>query len=328
MTQRAAITALTTALLLAFSAAGRVNSTPESDSGTFNSERASFTLRYKDESSPYRIAAAFVLPAEELILEAVPAGGDSTFTAQAAAGSLTPDGRLSWRWLAPDSTGVYPIIIRRVQPADSVTINVFVMVPLSQVEDGYLSGYQIGKYPAEPLRGLSIYRPPPGFIEVTPDNGHTLLAPHFRLEQFLCKQESGWPKYVVLRERLILKLEAILEELNRRGYQAHTLAVLSGYRTPYYNRAIGNVRYSRHVYGGAADIYVDEDPIDEMMDDLNQDDRIDYRDAAILYDIIDELYGRAWYAPFVGGLGRYRRTSNHGPFVHVDVRGFRARWGT
>lgn len=328
MTRQTAIAALTTGLLFAFSAAYRVEPAPQPDSGAFSFERASFTLRYKDESSPYRIAAAFVLPGEQLILEAVPAGDDSTFSAQAAAGSLSSNGPLSWRWLAPDSTGVYPIIIRRQQPSDSVTINIFVMVPLNQVEDGHLNGYQIGQYPAEPLRGLSIYRPPQGFIEVTPENRNTLLAPHFRLEQFLCKQESGWPKYVVLRERLILKLEAILEELNRRGYHAETLAVLSGYRTPHYNRLIGNVRYSRHVYGGAADIYVDEDPVDEMMDDLNRDGRIDYRDAAILYDIVDELYGRAWYAPFVGGLGRYRRTSNHGPFVHVDVRGFRARWGT
>lgn len=27
-----------------------------------------------------------------------------------------------------------------------------------------------------------------------------------------------------------------------------------------------------------------------------------------------------------GGLGVYGSTSAHGPFVHVDVRGTRARW--
>ena len=30
----------------------------------------------------------------------------------------------------------------------------------------------------------------------------------------------------------------------------------------------GNVKYSRHVYGGAADIFIDENPKDEMMDDF------------------------------------------------------------
>jgi hypothetical protein len=196
------------------------------------------------------------------------------------------------------------------------------------VQGEYLNGYRIGRYPDKPLRGLAIYRPPAGFIEVTPENRDTRLSPHFTLGQFLCKQESGWPKYVVLRERLILKLEMILEEVNKRGHTARTFTVMSGYRTPFYNKAIGNVRYSRHVYGGAADIYIDEDPADGNMDDLNGDGRIDYRDAAVLYAIIDDLYGHAWYQPFVGGLGRYRKTANHGPFVHVDVRGFRARWGT
>jgi uncharacterized protein YcbK (DUF882 family) len=29
----------------------------------------------------------------------------------------------------------------------------------------------------------------------------------------------------------------------------------------------------------------------------------------------------------VGGIGIYPATSAHGPFVHIDVRGNRARWG-
>ena len=102
---------------------------------------------------------------------------------------------------------------------------------------------------------------------------------------------------------------------------------MSGYRTPFYNRAIGNVKYSRHLWGGAADIFIDEDPKDGTMDDLNRDGIINYKDAAVLYDIVDDLYGKPFYRIFMGGLGRYKKTANHGPFVHVDVRGFRARWG-
>jgi len=63
------------------------------------------------------------------------------------------------------------------------------------------------------------------------------------------------------------------------------------------------------------------------MDDLNGDGRVDLQDAGVLYEIVDDLYGRPWYAPLIGGLARYRTTSAHGPFVHVDVRGSRARWG-
>ncbi len=66
------------------------------------------------------------------------------------------------------------------------------------------------------------------------------------------------------------------------------------------------------------------------MDDLNHDGEIDYRDVAILYNIInniDDMYGEPSDKSFVGGLGVYEKTAYHGPFVHVDVRGFRARWG-
>jgi len=124
-----------------------------------------------------------------------------------------------------------------------------------------------------------------------------------------------------------LKLELILENINRGGYQCDTLHIMSGYRTPAYNKAIRNVEYSRHLWGGAADIFIDKNPGDGIMDDLNGDDRIDFHDAAVLYGIIDKMYGKPWYEVFVGGLGKYKKTASHGPFVHVDVRGFRARWG-
>jgi hypothetical protein len=33
------------------------------------------------------------------------------------------------------------------------------------------------------------------------------------------------------------------------------------------------------------------------------------------------------YPDLVGGVAPYKATRAHGPFVHVDVRGERARWG-
>lgn len=301
---------------------------PSLEIGEFDPGKAGFSIRFKAETSPYRVIAAFVLPEEELEIEAMATGSGFAYEAAAEAGVLVRQAPNRWIFRSPGGSGVYPITVRQLEPADSIRLNVFVMVPFTAIEGEYLNGYRIGSYPDRPLRGLAIYKKPRGFIEVTPQNRDTPLSPHFKLSQFLCKQASDWPKYVVLQERLLLKLERILEVANQRGYQAGTLTVMSGYRTPYYNRAIGNVRYSRHVWGGAADIYIDESPRDGMMDDLNHDGRIDYRDAGVLYQLVDEMYGQPWYAPFVGGLGRYKKTANHGPFVHVDVRGFRARWGT
>jgi len=205
-------------------------------------------------------------------------------------------------------------------------INAFVMVPVSEMQGEYLRGYRIGKYPKAPLRGLAFYARPRGFIRL---DSATLLAPvspHFRLGQFACKQTTALPAYLALRERLILKLELILEKANRAGWPCETFHVMSGYRTPYYNHLIGNVKLSAHQYGGASDIFIDSDPEDGEMDDLNGDGRSDGKDSELLFKLVDEMSLNEFYLPFIGGIGKYSKNESHGAFVHVDVRGFRAIW--
>lgn len=211
----------------------------------------------------------------------------------------------NWTWTAPLEPGLYPIRV------DSIVIQAFVLVPYNRVRGEYLNGYRIGSYPARA-------QPPRGFIEVTRDNENTLVSPHFRLKQFVCKQSGSYPKYVVLNEGLVQRLEELLALANASGYPATTFHVMSGYRTPAYNRAIGNVAYSRHTWGSAADIFIDENR-DGRMDDLNGDGLSDARDAEVLYRLFDGVQSR-------GGLGKYAPTRAHGPFVHVDLRDRRARW--
>jgi len=293
----------------------------------FSPERVGFRLSFRDEVSSYRTLAVFVVPGEALALKVSDGTGRRGYLFTHSAGTATPTGTNRWRWEAPAQAGVYPAVVSHPEIPDTMTLHLFVMVPYSALEGEYLNGYRIGRYPTIPFRNLTIYKPPRGFIEVTEDNEQTPVSPHFTLKQFVSKQEGGYPKYVVLRERLLLKLEMILEKANERGHRCETLHIMSGYRTPFYNDLIGNVRYSRHIYGGAADIFIDENPVDGMMDDLNRDGRSDYLDAAVLYDMIDDMYGSTSYELFHGGLARYRKTSSHGPFVHVDVRGFPTRWG-
>ena len=293
----------------------------------FDSGKVSFSVTVRDETVSYREFAVTVLP-DVVLPVALPAKleGDA-FEAVASGGDLRETERGTWQWKAPAEVGLYRLTIRSKETGESIQLNMFVLVPRARVQGGSLNGYRIDSYPTIPLKGLEIYKPPRGFIEVTEANLDTLVSPHFKLRQFLCKQSGGYPKYLVIREPLLLKLEFLLEQVNAEGIRADTFHVMSGYRTPFYNQAIGNVKYSRHVYGGAADIFIDEQPRDEMMDDLNEDGKIDVHDAGVLYEIIDKRYGTDLYKPFAGGLGRYKKTSAHGPFVHVDVRGFRARWG-
>lgn len=292
----------------------------------FDAGKAGFSVRVKEEVCPYRVMALFVMPEKELSIRETE--GEALFCESLSGkGSLSAVNDHSFKFRVPKKPGLYPLLLTRRDGGGQMTLNLFVMVPASKVASGVLNGYRIGRYPAIRADKHPIYDPPRGFVEVTEENRGTPVSPHFTLEQFLCKQDGGFPKYMLLRERLVLKLETLLAEVNERGLAANSFKIMSGYRTPHYNKAIGNVKYSRHLWGGAADIYIDEDPADGMMDDLNGDGTIDFHDAAVLYDIVDSLYGEERYEPFIGGLGRYRKNENHGPFVHVDVRGFRARWG-
>ena len=281
-----------------------------------------FSVRLRGEINPYEVLGVYVLPGEILDLEILDTDSPESFRLDPTKGQLLKTGEGSWSWKAPAAPGLYPLEI--ASDTARMTLNAFVMAPFERVRDGTLNGYRIGKYPDRPLRGLEAYRNPRGFVEMTPENENTRISPHFRLVQFKCKQDGGPPRYVVLQEQLLLMLERVLAEVNSRGYASDTLHVMSGYRTPMYNAAIRNVKYSRHQWGDGADIFVDANPEDGMMDDLDGNGKVDFGDAGVLYRIIEEMgdeeSGRS-------GLARYPATSAHGPFVHLDLRGYRARWG-
>jgi Peptidase M15 len=313
-------------LLLGFLAVA-VPPPADAGSGMFSNGKNSFCTRINQIESPYRIASVFVLPHEIVEIEVLAGDRTSSFLLQDSNGRQIAGRARRWRWQAPARPGTYTLVLCRDRQAEATIIHVLVMVPFNRLKNGQLSGYLIGRYPSTAYKNLPVYNPPPGFIEVTGQDMDLQISPHFKLSQFLCKQNCGFPKYLVLKEQLVLKLELLLEKVNAQGFHCSTFNVLSGYRTPYYNQSIGNVKYSRHVYGGAADIFIDENPADNMMDDLNRDGKIDYHDALWLYHLIDGLSDEEDYRVFIGGLGWYKKNHAHGPFVHVDVRGFRARWG-
>jgi hypothetical protein len=287
--------------------------------------RVSFAVKFKEEVSPFPILGMFVMPGEQVPIEAVFTDSTLRYIAEARAGHLVRLGPSRWRWTAPQTKGLYPLLVRDSASGETVTLNAFVLVPMPTAAT--IGGFLVGRYEPHPLRGDPSYARPAGFIEVTEANRGTLIAPHFTIGQFVSKQTRGFPTYLVLRERLLLKLELVLEEARSAGLPVSTFRILSGYRTPFYNRSIGNeTRYSRHVYGDAADIYVDEDG-DGSMDDLDGDGLKTLDDARALASVIESLSQKSWYQPFEGGLGLYKGNAAHGPFVHVDVRGHPARWG-
>ncbi len=293
----------------------------------YSPEKTCFSVSYRGESSPYKVTPLFVLPGEEITLTMEPMNPEAGFDVQGNVGAWTAVSPVKWTWKAPSKAGVTKARVAELVSGDAMDLSIFVMVPFEKAKSGTLNGYKIGTYPKSALK--KGYTMPRGFIEVTNENKHTPVSPHFTLGQFLCKQSAGGsPKYVVLRERLILKLEYILEHVNAEGIPAKTFSVMSGYRTPHYNKSLGNVKMSRHMWGDAADIYINDDPGVIGMEDLNGDGKSDAKDAQLLYEVVEELNDEPAFKKFLGGLGWYKPTKSHGPFVHVDARGTAARWSS
>ena len=217
---------------------------------------AGFALQVGEVVTPYATFSTYALPGDTVRVEALFVGGEAE--AQADGGDLTRVGPRRWRWAAPEAPGLSQIEVTSGE-GETITLNAFTLVPFDHQSEA-IGDYPLGDYEDEPMGGDSAYVEPPGFVRVTPGLADARVSPHFTLGQFLAKQESGWPKYLVLDPDLLLKLERVLYAVRRAGVDVQTLSVLSGFRTPAYNAAIGNeTSYSRHLYGDAADVFVDAD---------------------------------------------------------------------
>jgi hypothetical protein len=233
--------------------------------------------------------------------------------------------------LAPSEPGVWGLVAVGAGAAREVPgVRLITQVPLSLRREGRMGAYLIGEWPFE--RGgdppSEAYRPPSGIIEVTPENFGLQISEHLRLGDFLTKgQVDVWPKYVLISPRLLDKVELTLQEMERRGHQVDHIGVISGFRTPSYNvhggDTSGRGALSRHMYGDALDFFLDNDE-DGRMDDLNGDGQIGAADAQVLADAADAV--EKAHPALVGGIGVYAPTGAHSGFVHLDTRGYRARW--
>ena len=253
-------------------------------------------------------------------------------------------GKLLARFLVPPHSMAIPVLtgnlsytmkavpaIQEVAGASALgRFSLITMRSFREKVSGSVGAYRVGFWPEEKGRIVKsdAYENPEGFIEVTPENQDTRISQHFRLRDFLTHdQHDVWPKYLVLREPLIDKLELVISDLENHGVPARNVQILSGFRTPDYNLALGDEsgrsRDSRHQFGDAADIIIDSNG-DGRMDDLNHDGRVDFRDARVILEAVERV--EAAYPDLVGGVGLYHSNGSHGPFAHIDVRGSRARW--
>ena len=266
-------------------------------------------------------------------------------TIQPAPAPLTPDtlppgGSLEYSnggevVRAPKRSGVWSVMLavgNALRPVSD--FNVITMLPFSTKQNGKIGLYYVGNWPSESRKvgpskaPQTAYANPAGFIEVTAQNADTPVSEHFKLRDFLTHdQPNVWPKYLVLQQKLVDKLELVLADLAAHGVDTKGVHVMSGFRSPQYNYTGGNTagraNLSRHMYGDASDIYIDANG-DGQMDDLNHDGKISIDDSRVISEAVDRV--EAAHPELVGGAGVYTAAPGHGPFIHIDTRGYRARW--
>ena len=121
------------------------------------------------------------------------------------------------------------------------------------------------------------------------------LTENFSLREFRCKDGTDVPPDLIDNVTFLAKSLQILRQMIGKP-----MRIVSGYRTPEYNRKVKGSRRSMHLLAKAADLRVSGMTSDE------------------LHAVIADAIKKDLIAP--GGLGWYPS------FVHYDTRGRNSRW--
>lgn len=217
---------------------------------------------------------------------------------------------------APSRSGAFWLVLSRAGVADTVAdLALFVEHPMPNGMATGINGYHMGRWP-KAAEGTV----PRGFIEVTERISDFPLSPHLKLSDFVVHDsQNGFPKYLHVREALLDKIELTVAEVAQmrgRSPSIVKLNVASGFRSPAHNGELsGSAQDSRHMYGDAADIAID----------ANNDGKLTEIDARLVAAAAEAVERR--HPDLVGGVGLYITADGGGwPYVHIDVRGTRARW--
>ncbi len=282
-------------------------------------------IRANGQAVEASITSVFVLGGNAVTIEYFPRRLDESLQLSAKLGTVAQLDEHRWLY-QPGDAAISDLLLTNNRPnakAQKMRLRVFRLQPLAPNQQR-MGNFQIGRYPQASVgrRGLN-YAPPPGLIKADPALLSEQVSTHFTLGQFISRQQpsDSAPKYLILTTPLLETLEHLIQTLHSHGWRGQTLTILSGYRTPYHNQAVGGAAHSRHIYGDAVDLIPDADG-DGEMDDLNDDGRGDREDVEWL---IAMLMRRAIPAT-MGGAGSYETAGTAGAFLHLDTRGLPADW--
>lgn len=264
----------------------------------------------------YRLAFV-VMPGDSVTLST----GEQVTGWSVTAGEPATGSGHSFGWRAPRSHGIFHLDVSSGDAVEKYTV--IVPVESCRWRTATLNSFPIGRYGD----GNGMERKPEYFVELDAAGMNARVTPHLTLGDFICHLEGSYPQYMALDLRLADKLEEILVAVREVYPPAASIHNISGFRTPIYNAAIGNdTGESLHLYGAAADIWIESWPANGLMDDLDRNKRVDVYDGEYLVEIVRTLEARG--SVVTGGASAYRWILSHGPFVHIDTRGSGAVWPT
>jgi len=264
------------------------------------------------------------------------------------------------KFIPPEPTGLFAKKLPEITIPYEASIDCFFPRKVEEIVDGKVNGFEVGIYPdptdPEYLKQTSnaavvkahkqIYQPPKYFYPVTPDTYRLKIFKDYTLGDFDLDPrfiKLTYPRYIAINPKIFVKLEMLEQVVRDQGVALSKFKIFYGFRSPLYN--IGSREndggttlkspFSTHMYGMAVDIMIDEDN-DLVIDDLNRDGKITHADAVVLLKYVNILDKKLLEekSDLLGGAGSYihhdfweRGEYVQSPYVHIDVRGYRARWG-
>ena len=105
------------------------------------------------------------------------------------------------------------------------------------------------------------------------------------------------PQLVAAASELLKNLQVLRDSCGK------SIKIMSGYRSPERNKAVGGANMSQHMFANAADIQIKDMKPQQM------------------YDLVEKLIKEGKMKQ--GGLGLYPR---EGGWIHYDTRGTKSRW--
>lgn len=187
------------------------------------------------------------------------------------------------------------ILILAANDAETpVAIPVPILLPSRQTADKELIYYsyaaavcppaseEMPTYPADQLTGIQRFS--------CAADGDTYLSKNFKVREFRCNDGSD---EIFIDMALVRCLQAL------RDWAGAAITITSGYRTPSHNEEIGGAKYSKHIWGMAADIVCSaKSPrqLAQKAESLGMQG-IEWNDA-LNYTHIDTRSGK-WYAKYI-----------------------------